>query len=382
MNRARQLHKISSIRYFGLFLASIPAVVLLILFISGWSWPDETSDPVSDFLVEFPILPEEGNPLNIVVQDPGHVWFTMPLSNAIGSLIVTSTTNYQFDFFVIPTSDSHPYDLVYDHVREGVWFTEHKANKIAFLEPSTGIFTETIITTPASAPAGIALAPDGTLWFVEQDADQLASFDPDSNTLSEFLYSLSGDIREDVVMLEDVVVANPSSIWFTAPGVHRVVRFVPDTEDFLSIPVNSGPTTPTFAAHRVINGSSGQIWITAPEMDKIGLYVPGTTTLWRWYGLPAAANAGLAGLAYSWHDGRHILWYTESETGFVGFIAIDVTGRVVAARRHALSSPSSKPIGIAVDSNEQAWIAEYEGEMIAAWYPPYNHASFLPVLSH
>jgi len=376
MNRARRLHKISSTRSFGLFLASIPAVILLILFLSGWSWPEEVSDTVSDFLVEFPILPEEGNPLNIVVQDPGHVWFTMPHSNAIGSLIVTSTTDYRFDYFVIPTSDSYPYDLVYDYVRDGVWFTEHEANKIAFLDPSTGIFTETIITTPASAPAGIALSPDGTLWFVEKNANQLANFDPDSNTLDEF-----SDSALEGGRLEDIAVSNPNSIWFSAPGVQRVVRYVPGTGDFLSISVNSGPGTPSFAAHRVVIGGDGRPWVTAPDMDRIGLFISGTLATWRWYELPAA-NVGLSGLDYSWIDGRHTLWYTESDTGFVGSIVINVTGSVVATRRHALSSPASMPVGIVVDSNEQAWIAEYEGEMIASWYPPYTHSSFIPVLFH
>ena len=374
MNRAESSHNISSKRYFGLFFTSIPAVVLLILFLSGWSWPDGAPDPVSDFLVEFPIPPEEGTPLNIIAQDPGHIWFTMPLSNAIGSLIVTSTTDYRFDYFGIPTSDSYPYDLVYDYDRDGIWFTEHQANKIAFLEPSTGIISETAITTPGSAPAGIALAPDGTLWFAEQDANQLANFDPDSNTLREFPYTPSGG------MLEDVAVADSNSIWFTAPGVHRAVRFIPSDEEFFSEWVNSGPNTPSFAAHRIVIGIDDRPWITAPSMDRIGLFVSGTLARWRWYGLPAA-NAGLAGLAYSWQGGHHNLWYTESETGLIGFFSIDITGRIISARRHALSSPTSLPVGIAVDSNEQAWIAEYESEMIASWYPPYNHASFLPVLT-
>lgn len=348
---------------------------MLAFLLVGWAQAAQSSVPVSDFLVEFPVPSEAGNPLNIVAEDPEHIWFTMPLSNAIGSLIVTSTTDYQFEFFVVPTSDSYPYDLVYDHVRDGVWFTEHDANKIGFLDPSTGTFTETIITTPASAPAGIALSPDGTLWFVEQDANQLAHFDPENNILNEFLYPLSDG------MLEDIAVSNPTNIWFTAPGIHRVVRYVPGTGDFLSIPVNDGPGTSSFAARRVVIGENGYIWVTAPDMNRIGLFTPGTTTLWRWYLLPAA-NAGLSGLAYSWQDGRHNLWYTENGTGYVGLIAIDVTGSVVAARRHALSSPTSMPIGIVVDSNEQVWIAEYGGEMIASWFPPYNYATFMPLLLH
>jgi len=362
-------------RYVGWVLALVPTVILLIL--AGQSWADETSTPVSDFLVEFPVPPPDGNPLNIVAEAPGRLWFTMPEANAIGSLVVTSTADYQFELFDVPTPNSYPYDLVYDSKRGGVWFTEHEANKIAFLNPVTETFTETLITTASSGPTGIALSPDDTLWFLEQDANQLANFDPDDSTLDEFTYTLPGGL------LEDVVVMDPNSIWFTAPGlpnVKYVVHYVPSRMDFINFPVSGGLGTPSFAANKLTVGRPGQLWASAPEMDRIGLLVPGTLQLWRWYGI-SQTGAGIAGLAYSWENGQHNLWYTASATGQVGSVVIDETYDVVAIRHHALSSPDSVPIGIAVDSNEQAWIAEFGSEMIAGWYPPYVHASFIPLLT-
>jgi virginiamycin B lyase len=298
----------------------------------------------------------------------------MPIANAIGSLIVTSTMDYRFDQYAVPTPNSTPYDLVYDHDRDILWFTEQGANKIAYFEPDSENFTEYDIPTTGSAPAGIALSPDGTVWFVEKDANQLARFEPQGEIFSEFAYPLQD------ATLEDVTVSNSNSVWFTAPGVERVVRYVPDTGDFLSVPVNAGPGTEPFAALNVASGRGGHLWITAPDMEMIGLFLPGTTSLWRWYQLPGT-NPVVAGLAYSWDGVRHHLWFTDSGTGHVGLLVIDVTGKVVATRRHPLSSANSVPIGIAVDVNQNVWIAEYESKMIASWYPPYSHGIFLPLLS-
>jgi virginiamycin B lyase len=297
----------------------------------------------------------------------------MPTANAIGSLIVTSTIDYRFDQYVIPTPNSTPYDLVYDHDRNIIWFTEQGANKIAYFEPVSENFTEYTIPTTGSGPAGIALSPDGVIWFVERDANQLARFDPDLVAFDEFPYDFSD------ADLEDIAVASVNSIWFTAPGVERVVRYVPDSGDFLSIPVNLGPGTESFAALNVVIGKDGSPWVTAPDMDLIGLFVPGTSALWRWYDLPGT-NSVVAGLAYSWDGLRHRLWYSESGNGHAGLLVINTTGMVIATRRIPLSSTSSLPIGISVDTGEGVWIAEYEGKMIANWHSPYAHDTFLPLL--
>jgi streptogramin lyase len=114
-------------------------------------------------------------------------------------------------------------------------------------------------------------------------------------------------------------------------------------------------------------------------MDVIGLIVPGTMSLWRWYNLPGT-DPVVAGLAYSWDGARHHLWFTDSGAGHVGLLVIDETGKLVATRRHRLSSANSVPIGIAVDANQRVWIAEYGSKMIANWYPPYSHDIFLPLL--
>ncbi|MFN2187752.1 MAG: hypothetical protein ACK2T3_03235, partial [Candidatus Promineifilaceae bacterium] len=129
----------------------------------------------------------------------------------------------------------------------------------------------------------------------------------------------------------------------------------------------------------LVVGSTGHLWASAPDVDRIGLFVPGTSQLWRWYSLPET-GAGIAGLAYSWENGNHNLWYTAGDKGLVGTLVISSAGNLTEVRRHALSSPDSMPIGIAVDSNETAWIAEFAAVKIASWVPPYTRPSFVPLI--
>jgi streptogramin lyase len=47
-----------------------------------------SGDP-APLLTEYPV---PGSPLNVVVESPGRVWFTLPAQDAVGRLVVTSTT--------------------------------------------------------------------------------------------------------------------------------------------------------------------------------------------------------------------------------------------------------------------------------------------------
>jgi streptogramin lyase len=151
----------------------------------------------SDFVVEYPIPVPDSGPLNIVVESPGRVWFTMSEANMIGSLVVTSTTEYRFTTFAVPTANSVPYDLVFS---DGlVWFTENAGNKIGRLDPASGSITEYSIPTANSGPAGIDVAPDGMMWFVERDGNRLGSLDPDTGIITDtYQYSRPDSRLEDV----------------------------------------------------------------------------------------------------------------------------------------------------------------------------------------
>ena len=49
-----------------------------------------------------------------------------------------------------------------------LWFTEHDADKIGMINPTTHAITEFPVPTANADPNGISAGPDGNLWFTER----------------------------------------------------------------------------------------------------------------------------------------------------------------------------------------------------------------------
>src|SRR5690348_1874511 len=119
-------------------LAGLTAL-LATLVISGFA--QATGNDVSAGFMQAYTIPAA--PLNIVVEAPGHVWFTLPNASAIGSLVVTPTV--AFANHPTPTANSTPYDLVY--ANQLIWFSERTGNKIGRLNTQSGVIDEFAIPT-------------------------------------------------------------------------------------------------------------------------------------------------------------------------------------------------------------------------------------------
>src|SRR5437868_9642963 len=104
-----------------------------------------------------------GQPLFVALDHTGKVWFTMPVTNAIGRYDPSTTTVTQWS---IPTVSGGPWGLAIDGNGK-VWFTEHYANKIGSFDPTSETFHE--VSTPASNsnPYGIVVDAANNVWFTE-----------------------------------------------------------------------------------------------------------------------------------------------------------------------------------------------------------------------
>lgn len=346
-------------------------VCISVLFVgSSLAEPEAIS---SDFISEYPIPTiTKGEPFNIVVESTGRVWFTLPMSNAIGSLVVTTTMDYKFTFYDVPTVDSEPYDLVYDG--QAIWFTERAGNKIGRLDMATKTLTETaVITTTNVSPTGIAIAPEGDLWFTERDSNRLGRFEPVSSTFFE--YETPAELNQGGD-LEDIDVTT-DAVWFTAPGVDKVVKFEPSTGRFIQIVVND-PLVPSWPPGNLVLDNSGKPWITSPTNDRIGSYLGGTLAFWTWYNLPTSGGEP-TGITYTSSEGINYIWFVETEADRVGQMAVGSNGKLIHIWQQFLPTTGSRPKGIAVDASGNAWITESGQNKIAQWSPPYFYFVNLPI---
>lgn len=320
------------------------------------------------FTTSYP-LPNEGAP-RYLLQADGDFWFTAPGNNAIGKLVVTSTVDYNYTFFPVPTGGSMPYDLAWDGTN--IWFTASAANKIGKVDVASGDITEYDIPTANSEPAGIAVAGDGTIWFVERSGNKLGAFDPTTETFTEYPYDRSGAALEDIALRPA-----GSHIWFTAPRVNRLVRFDPDTEEFRDVPT-ADFGIPPYTPSQVVVDSGGNPWVSTTE-GLIGRFAAATFQYFRWYDV-GSDNSQIDGLLWLAEGSNNKLWFTESNTGYAGQLTTQSGGATVSNWRFPIADEDGSLIGIVTEADGTAWIADSGNHMLLEWAPPYAFTTYLPVI--
>ncbi|MCP4363615.1 MAG: ATP-binding cassette domain-containing protein [Chloroflexi bacterium] len=325
----------------------------------------QNNHPTTATLNEFPIPFTNGAPQKLVAETvgpPASIWFTMPNANAIGHLVVTDTTDYLFEKVDVPTGNSQPYDLAYDS-SDTIWFTEKGANALGRLHLPTRTITEYVVPTNNSIPTGIDVAPNGQVWFLEQAGNNVGQFDPVSETfVGEYAYPKSGG------QLESISIVNNDSIWFTVPMLHLVSDYRPSKDDFVDVPVVSGPGGITFSPADIVAGNN-QVWVSAPSQDWIGIHFPGTFAFWDWASM---LNPGgePTGIDLSSPDGRSHIWFVESAAGRVGKYVTNVQGQTFYHWVQAIPAANSMPVDIVADDNEHGWATVQGSNEIVEWIPP------------
>ena len=318
------------------------------------------------FLTGYPVF---GKPHHIAIEGPGRVWFTMPEQNLIGSLVVTSTSDYRVMTYT--TTITEPFDIVYAASTGGVWFTGREGNQIGYLDAADGTITAFQIPTADSVPVGIDLldtAPQ-RIWFVEQAANQLGQLVVTSTTDYAF-YEYPLPVQYVDAGLWDIAVENADSVWFTAPGANRLGRFKPslwpesDSFDFHLVSNDAEPQ-----ALVIMPASSPRVYFTDAPNDRLAYYYPTTLWLFLFYPLPQAGS-GLYALDVA--AGR--VWFTERTGQRVGWLNV-ATGQV-----REFSVGTGELLGIGVDSSGCAWLAESTAGKISSWCPPYFHFVYLPMV--
>lgn len=369
----------------SLFIVSLFSMGLLLLVGQSLaSTPQGSSSETKGFITEFPIPTANGNPQNLVVASSGtptSIWFTMPDADAIGNLVVTSTTDFQFETYTTGISaNSAPYDLVYDANRNLIWFTERDGNRLGALNIATGVVTETAVDNNQcpnnQSPNSITISPDGNIWFTQPEANFVARYVPGTNTFTCFTYKNTAGNPVDGRPTK-ISVQNNDAIWVTAPNSNQLGKLQPSTGDFTAATVadfGSPPVPPTDILY-----FDNDTWISTAANDRIGRYIPQTLSGFQWFQLPSA-NSGVDSLFVTKVGNSHTLWFTEPNYGRVGRINLNNSYKVNGIMLHSLVYANSVPSDITVDALENAWIADKNGQAIALWSAPYNYNNFLPII--
>lgn len=270
------------------------------------------------------------------------VWFTEPDSDQIGRLVYTATHDFAFREYTV-TTGSEPLNLVQDGTF--VWFTARTGNYIGRLEIGSGQVVTFGGLTAASHPAGIDVAPDGSVWFTEMSADQIGHLVV--TTTSDY------DVTEYPVNGTDagayaIKMQSAQYLWIGEHSTGYVKRF--KTADITgSLPVqgdlgtNSQPYDLEFVGDH--------LWVTERGDSELSQIELTSNFNLNTYPLPHPA-AGPTGLAVV---GSNQFWYTQRNIGALGRMVYTSAFDIDFAT-YTLPLAGLWPVDVEADESGNLWL--------------------------
>jgi virginiamycin B lyase len=282
-------------------------------------------------------LPPQAFPVGIAIDGGGIVWFSDIRRNKIGRLEPGTGAVTDFD---VPTKDSWPFFL--GLASDGqLWFTERVGNKVGRLNPLTGEVKEFAVPTKDSQPAGLTVTPDGQVYFTENSGHQIGHVDPLTGQVTE-LPVPSPLKRSPSYGLAGITHDARGSVWFVElDGRLGRIQRRPGRKDAIEeIPLPDPSVRPAGAAV----DRWGAVWFTELDGNAISSYNPSIGRFER-YPIPTGER-----------DSKPL---SPPE----------------ATARGEIPSPgafakTSRPFGIAVDSNGDVWFSEQYAHKLGVLQPP------------
>jgi streptogramin lyase len=264
-------------------------------------------DPTRGYSETFAI-PTVGANLHSVEAAPNaaglDVWFTEPGADQIGRLIYTSTTDYAFREYPV-AEGSMPLNLAADADGGYIWFTAHRGNWIGRLAMASGDIVTFPVPTAGSEPAGIDIAPDGSVWFTEMAADKIGRLTP-AHQFEEY------PIDDADVGAYGIAVQNDKYVWFGESKTGTIKRLSVAGGTFLRAWL---PDADGYPYALLIDAGRDYLWLTERDKNRISQVELGTLTIVNTFPITPMANSLPTGLTLL---GGNELWFSAQGSGQIG----------------------------------------------------------------
>ena len=317
----------------------------------------------SSFIFTFTIPTTNANAWDVEVvplASAYEVWVTEPGADQIGRLVYTSTSDYAYEPFLLP-SGSYPLNLQVDD--DYVWFTAPGRNLIGRLNRTDYSVDEFEVPTVNSYPADLAVTQDGRVWFTQMRADQLASLVVDSSgtyTVTEYQGATMERGRPYGIVVSQLVVSGkPMEAVFIAQTQNdRVTRYIPDTDRWLDLYnwVSADRQIPD-GPYKLTLGPDGQLWGTGREGGAIYSFGYGT--------YPIVGNYTVLPLHSSPHslvsDSSRRIWFTQYGAAQLGRLT---PGSPALRDYYPLPGNGVNPTGIDLGGADHIWISAFRAHRV------------------
>lgn len=211
----------------------------------------------SGVVIAFPGIDPGTNPEITVTGTPADNFPDEQRAQFCGSSNAKST-DYVREFS-IPTLCTNPLAIVTDY-DGNVWFTETNTGKIAKFDPNTETFTEydNLLWPPGgrSMMWGIDYAPDGSLWYTDESFDSVWKFSTLDETYDRLAYPSEGNSLPQKLLIDgSQIIINDftgNKLTFLDPNQSG------DEVNYLSIP---SPVDDSVTADFAIDANDN-VWFT------------------------------------------------------------------------------------------------------------------------
>lgn len=267
-------------------------------------------DPALGSFETFTVPTQGANPHSVAVRSGGahwDVWFTEPAADQIGRLVYTGTNDYAFSEYTMTLGTvkvgHEPLNLAVDG--NYVWFTARRGNFIGRVAPDTGEIVAFTGLTTASQPAGIDVAPDGSVWFAEMAADRIGHLvvtTTNDYEITEYPINRTG------VGANAVEVQSGQYVWFAETATGRLTR-LKIADGSMNIFVSLG--TGSYPFDLLYDVGPDYLWVTESQRHRISQIELTTNKLQNSYDVPPGGGAprGLTQV------GSNHFWFTQYESG-------------------------------------------------------------------
>src|SRR5215213_1620932 len=166
-----------------------------------------------------------------------------------------SNLDFTINQYQTPNS-SMPLFPVFDAERQSIWVGDSAlgSGRIWQLGITTGNYTAHNIKG-ANIVTQTVLAPDGKLWYIDplaaRPSSTLGVYDPDTESLKQFVIPIEG-------VGTGLTMDNSGNLWVPTSQSNKVVKFIPQTEQFVSYHI----PTPQAEPVGIITDSQGNVWFT------------------------------------------------------------------------------------------------------------------------
>jgi streptogramin lyase len=268
-----------------------------------------------------------------------------------------SNLDFTINQYQTPNS-SMPLFPVFDAERQSIWVGDSAlgSGRIWQLDITTGNYTAHNIKG-ANIVTQTVLAPDGKLWYIDplaaRPSSTLGVYDPDTESLKQFVIPIEG-------VGTGLTMDNSGNLWVPTSQSNKVVKFIPQTEQFVSYDI----PTPQAEPVGIITDNQGNVWF-AEAIGKIAKIDVNSGNITEY--APKNGQQALDEPTAIFEDPNNPgTLYISEHTAHTVTAFNTLLGTF---HRYPTLNEAGLPFGMAMDNYGNLWVAEHQIDKMAVLDP-------------